>query len=332
MSRFVDDENATRLPGYRKQADDETALLAANVALESLEPERSVGPPRPTLFVFGLPRSGTTLCAQLLAACLDIAYVSNLAARFWLAPDFGMRLSRLVLGDRRDASFASDYGKTEPPWGVHEFAYFWHRWLAIERIDDLLRFGRPNRVDWLAAGTAVQRIVDAARTPVLFKTNFAAQFLADFAHWMPQPLFIHVERDPADVALSILAARRAYYGRDDAWWATHPPEYPTLAQRSVPEQIAGQVVGLRRAYAQALASVDERLCLRVAYAQLCTEPGGFLAAVQQRVQSLYDVSIPSLGAAPALEPRERARRQLDETQSAVLECLAAMQPVEERAR
>jgi hypothetical protein len=329
MSRFVDDENAARLPAYHKAPDDEAALLAANQALAGLEPSGPPGPERPTIFVVGLPRSGTTLCAQLLAACLDVGYISNLAARFWLAPAFGVRLSRLVLGDRRDHGFTSDYGKSNSPTGVHEFAYFWQRLLGIETLDDLLRFGRPNTVDWAAGATAVRRLVDAAAAPVLFKTNYAAQFLADFAAWMPQPLFVHVERDPADVALSILAARRAYYGRDDAWWGTHPPEYHDLAGLPVAEQVAGQVTGLRRAYALAAGDVDPRLCVTIDYAAMCADPGGFLDTVRRRVLDLHGVSIDQVASPPALRCRAQPRNGLDPMQLDVLRAVHAVLGAEE---
>jgi sulfotransferase family protein len=331
VSRFVDEENAIRLDAYRKAEADEETLRAANLALQRLEPAGPLGPPLPTLYVFGLPRSGTTLCAQLLTGFLDLAYISNLAARFWLAPSFGLRLARLVAGERRDTSLESDYGKTAGPWGVHEFAYFWHRWLGIETTDDLLRFGRPNPVDWQAAGIAVQRVVDAAGAPVLFKTNFAGQFLTDFAESMPQPLFISVERDAADVALSILAARRRYYGREDAWWATHPPEYPSLQGRPVAEQIAGQVVGLRRAYDRAVDSVDPRLVLRLEYRHVCADPAGALATVQERLHSLYDVAVAGREAPPHLAVRTHDGARLDQVQVELLERLDTALRAAERA-
>jgi hypothetical protein len=60
------------------------------------------------VFVLGVPRSGTTLTSQLLAYCLDAGYVNNAAARFWLAPVHGIRLARLIAGDRGERSFRSD--------------------------------------------------------------------------------------------------------------------------------------------------------------------------------------------------------------------------------
>jgi hypothetical protein len=227
------------------------------------------------------------------------------------------------MGERRSTTLESDYGKTSSPWEVHEFAYFWHRWLGIETTEDLLRFGRPNRVDWRGAGMAVQRVVDAAGAPVLFKTNFAGQFLADFAQWMPQPLFICVERDPADVALSILAARRRYYGRDDAWWATHSPDYLLLRTRSAPEQIAGQVMGLRRAYARAMDSVAPGLVLRLDYARLCADPVSNLVAVQERLRLLYGVDVARREGPTKLAARTHQAGHLDRVQSDLLDRLGA---------
>src|SRR5205085_4688044 len=117
--------------------------------------------------------------------------------------------------------------------------------------------------------TAVGRIRAAFAKPLVFKTNFAAQFLPAFARAFAMPLFINVCRDPWPVALSILEARRRYYGDTSTWWSTHPPDYPALHARSGAEQIAGQVAGLRRAYAAQIARVPAELVVDLAYDELC---------------------------------------------------------------
>ena len=40
----------------------------------------------PIIFIVGVPRSGTTLLSQLLIEHLDIGYINNHIAKYWMAP------------------------------------------------------------------------------------------------------------------------------------------------------------------------------------------------------------------------------------------------------
>ena len=143
-NRFIEEENASRRAAYSTDARLLEILTLMNQTLAPVEHYAPSGVPRPNLFVFGLPRSGTTLLYQLIAYCLDLGYISNLAARFWLAPLTGVVLARAVLGNRRDGSFRSDYGKSLDPAGPHEFSYFWQKRLGIAGVEDMLCFGRSG--------------------------------------------------------------------------------------------------------------------------------------------------------------------------------------------
>ncbi len=306
MSGFVARENRERTASYRKDETLEAALLEINQTLAAREPDPPADlDPAPHIFVFGLPRSGTTLAHQVLAWGLDVGYVTNVMARFWLAPHAGAVVSQAVLGETRDGSFASDYGKSRESAGGHEFAYFWQRWLGIDDVDDLLDFsGDSAKADWTGAAASVARIRAVLDRPLLFKTNYAAQFLPAFARTFPMPIFVHVVRDPLAVGLSILEARRRYYGDVATWWATYPPEYARLVGRSPAEQVAGQVVGLRRAY-DAQAAKTPRLTVEIAYEELCADPRAAVQRVRERCREMH-------GATPSLLRELPARFELSQ--------------------
>ena len=167
MGDLRQNENAGRVGRLRKDSTLEDRVLTINRALAPLEQPGDPATSPPTVFVVGLPRSGTTLCQQLLAYCLDVGYINNLIARFWLAPTQGVAISRAVLGDARGTLYTSDYATTSEPAGVHEFSYFWHDLLGIRAEEDVLQFGRPNQVDWTRAA---QRVAALAST---FVTSIA---------------------------------------------------------------------------------------------------------------------------------------------------------------
>ena len=161
------DENLTRLEKFRKNEVDENFLEELNDYLAAREHQFNRPGPGggyPNLFIFGLPRSGTTLLAQLLISCLDIGYINNLIARFWKAPLQGIRLSRVLLKDRRAASFQSSYGVTSDLADTHEFGYFWTRWLG-----DGLHLKEWRDVHWQELKDQLKQISLTFDGPVLYK-------------------------------------------------------------------------------------------------------------------------------------------------------------------
>lgn len=323
MTGFVSEDNRARLGRYHKDEDLEEAVRELNRVLTGHEPEPPPELPRqPHIFVFGLPRSGTTLTHQVLTRGLDVGYVSNVMARFWLAPHAGAVISKAVLGEARDDSFRSDYGKTLVAAGGHEFAYFWHRWLGIEDVEDLVDFsGDSDRADWPGMAAALRRIQAVFDRPLVFKTNYAAQFLPAFARVLPMPLFVHVRREPLEVALSILEARHRYYGDPSVWWSTHPPGYEALAELSPAEQIAGQVTGLRRAYAAQIAKARPELTVEIEYADLCADPAAAVERIRARCRAAHGIAPELLHPLPAAFDRSERREPRTSEEIAVAEAL-----------
>ena len=289
LPRFVSDENNWRTESYHKDTQMEQRFVRMNIALSYLEEFSSADTDYPTVFIFGLPRSGTTLSHQLIAQCLDLGYVNNLIARFWLAPQYGIVLSEIVLGPQKNAQFNSNLGQTSDPFGPHEFGYFWNNWLKIRDINDMIAFNNPSpEIDWPGLGRTVRGMQGMFDSGIVFKTNYAPVHIREYAKSFSMPLFIYVERDPVDIALSILAARIAVYGRPDLWWSVYPPNYYELVELPFHQQIAGQVYSLRETYEKQVRLIPSELVIRLDYKDLCTRPADIISNVQTRVLDVHD--------------------------------------------
>jgi hypothetical protein len=295
---YFDIEGARRTTGYRHDERTERALAEMNELLANGASATANGEDHPTVLVFGLPRSGTTAVYQLLCYCLDVGYPDNVVARFWEAPRFGVALSRALLRGARDGSFRSEYGQSAALAGPHEFRYFWQRWLGLTTMEDHLDFDAHRHADWPGLRHALREMTSAFERPVVFKSLYFGQFLPDLATELPMPLFVHVERDPREVALSLLVARQRYYGSTDIWWSSFPPEFRALEHLPVPDQIAGQVVGLRRLHRDRLAALSPELVLEVPYGELCAHPDRLVHRIRQQLRSTYGTTVDLLNPPP----------------------------------
>ncbi|HYC02681.1 MAG TPA: sulfotransferase [Azospirillaceae bacterium] len=323
---YAQEEHGRRLSGYRVEDEVHASLTRMNELLAAGEQAEPSGIDRPNLFIFGLPRSGTTLLYQLLAHALDIGYVSNLAARFWLAPRAGLMLARSVLGNRRDGSFQSDYGKSLDPSGPHEFSYFWQHRLGIRDEADMLRFGDPGEmVDWRSLRSILGTMQDVFDRGLVHKTNYAANVAPGIARHLQMPLFIRIERHPLAVALSILKARHAYYGSSGTWWATHPPTFAEIKDLPFDRQIARQVVDLGEVYRRVTSALDPDMVLSVTYDELCRDPARLVAAVRERVRRVHGAEIGILNPPPARFREVPPPVPRTEEERAVAAALASLQ-------
>ncbi|MBD0329022.1 MAG: sulfotransferase [Thermoleophilia bacterium] len=322
-----DELYAKRQGPYAKEPSAEEFLEGLNEYLQPRELRlyRDYPVEHPFFFVVGLPRSGTTLISQLLAYCLDAGYVNNFVARFWRAPVHGIRLSRVIVGEPGEAEFESDYARTKRLTDIHEYGYFWRHWLEKHTFDDVVRADeREDEIDWPALKRTLANVQQEFGKPFVAKNMLGAYHMAKLRDVLEQVVWVYIERDPLDVAVSILDARRKYYSDPNAWWSYVPPEYPLLAGRDYREQIAGQIHYLARFYDRALGEVGSEAVVRVTYDQLCRDPAAVLDAVATRAESAYGRR-PSIRQRPPQTFPFRAHRDREADKETFRPLLASLQ-------
>jgi LPS sulfotransferase NodH len=323
-----DDLYGRRRRAYAKDASGEEFLRLLNEDLHARELAlyRDYEAVHPFLFVVGLPRSGTTLLSQLLSRSFGAGFIDNVAARFWLAPVHGIRLSRLIVGEHGGASFESDYARTKTLGDIHEFGYFWRYWLQKHTFEDIVQArAREDEIDWQGLRSTLVNIQHEFERPFVAKNMLGAYHMPMLRDLLGPVVFVYVERDPLDVSVSILEARRRYYEDLNTWWSYVPVEYPLLEGLGYWEQIAGQVHYLARFYERALAELGPESVVRVTYEQMCRDPRSVLDAVVARVVSSYGYELEIVTAPPESFPfREHEdRRSEKETFQRLHESLRA---------
>lgn len=273
-------EQGCRLPGVAKREDDEQFLQALNHRLASgdVAAMPTARTDLPIIYIVGAPRSGTTLMSQVLSRYLQVGYIDNLIARFWLAPEVGVRLSRILLGEnaRESISFRSRHGVTENIAGPHEFGYFWRHWLGLDQaLTHHLTQEELARIDRRGLRQALEsRLLGAFGMPLLFK-NVICGFQADFLTALhSNSIFIHIKRDLRDTVASTLKSRFERYGSYATWWSLKPSSFMRLPADPV-EQVVTQIADCRAEIDASIAR-SGACVLDVDYADFCRDPNQVL--------------------------------------------------------
>lgn len=178
------------------------------------------------IFIVGLPRSGSTLLVQLLVSHLYLGYATNLVARFWNRPAFGVALNRILSKDPGAVpENDSRYGRTLGYEGHHEFGWFWARWFDYgdsHRIEP----ERWNAIDTHALRAELSAMERAWGRPLIFKNPPALSMqIGFFEQFLDEPLYIYLRRSELEVATSLWRLRLESPGGAESWF---PPVLRTF--------------------------------------------------------------------------------------------------------
>jgi len=238
----------------------------------------------PPLFILGPPRSGTTLLYQLMIHRFELSYFTNIADLLNKIPVMATRWGRR-LSKPYESSFESNYGRVAGPLAPSEAGGIWNRWFPYEDRDGF------NYVDENYLSAAEQHLIRETvaciekimHAPFVNKNVKHSVRIHALNQIFPHALFVFVERDPQETAVSILHGRRMRSEDVNAWWSAMPKEIDQLRGKSALEQIAGQVFYLEQNAANDLAALSGNRSMSVKYADLCEKPRVVMDEIGQLV-------------------------------------------------
>ena len=94
-------------------------------------------------------------------------------------------------------------------------------------------------------------------------------------------LFIYIERDSTDVAISILRARESSGSAE--WWGSYPPaRIFNIKDLSIIDQVAHQVCYFKNLYQKYFSDTNNLQLFRINYKELCESPNQVLGEIKRR--------------------------------------------------
>lgn len=288
----LSDFNKYRKKGFVKDKTDENFLKQFNDYLVDFERDNyrdNLSIDHPLIFVFGLPRSGTTLMSQLVAYGLEVGYINNFIARFWKVPVTGIKLSK-VLFKQNDISYESNYATTKHLTDIHDFGYFWRTYLKKESLEDVAHYKeRENEIEWQLLYKIIANIQNEFGMGWAAKNLFGSYHIKKFTEIFRKVLFVYIERDTLDSAISILIARKKYYFDLSKWWSCAPPEIEQIKSLPYMQQIAGQVYYLKRFFDKQ--DAENKNVVKIQHKDVCQKPKYVLNFIQLSCKELFNYQL-----------------------------------------
>jgi hypothetical protein len=268
--RLVYGDNRLRVDTSRRLIPDVTRY-AINRALGMQErrlTRRHRVPGAPIIFIVGAPRSGTTLLYQLMAKHLDVVYITNAIARYWLAPLWAFQRH----GVESSIELRSHLGQSQGSAAPHEFGWFWQHHAPADGSHH--RVGSElDEFDWDSIRAELEAIAGWSQRPLVLKSLVTLDYhIPRFADELPGSTFVHIERDPRFTAQSLLESRRKRYGDDKTWWSIRPRDVDAWLDRDPVEQVAHQISDVSRHMKAGLATLPAKRWISLHYEELVADP------------------------------------------------------------
>jgi hypothetical protein len=268
-------------------------LTEINGLLGDLKRPAVSGLKHPIIFVVGCPRSGSTLLMQWIASLGVFAYPSNLVARFYENPYFGVRVQQalytfdskkqIIPEQTSGDAYRSSYGHTTGALAPSEFWYFWRRFFQFGDSQKIENFHTSNQkttefVEELA------RMEQAFSMPLAMKAMILNWNLPELYALFDKCLLIDVSRQPEENAESLYFSRQDFFNDTEKWYSFKPPAYEWLKELPALEQVAGQVFYTRQAIEQGLEKIPTHSVLRVSHEEFCGNPAETYRQIKTKLQ------------------------------------------------
>lgn len=275
--------------------------FSVNAYAQVIERFLLLGDPKPVgpqLFILGLPRSGTTLIYQYIVHRLKVAYFTNGVGTLPNAPCLATLVQNWIYGDY-SSDFISHYGKVRGPAAPREAGGFWGRFFDP---DNYVGYDELSKDDVTRLRKTIA-IVERSFGGVPFVNKNVKHLLRIEAlkKTFPDCHFLVVERDRVQVALSLLRGRYETQADPRQWLSARPPDFQTLATRTLVEQVSGQLDSLNARLEEDISKLDGRDVTRVKYGDFCKNPEELIARLRP---AILDVETRS----PALRQFETSRK------------------------
>ena len=276
-------EKDRRAGTFQRDPELEAALKALNERLRNAPAREEAHSGHPMVFILGCARSGSTLLLQWLAASERFCYPTNIMSRFYGDLYVGALAHKVlyehdrkgeIFPERSEAvtRFRSTLGRAQGPAEPHDLGYFWKSYFSFGSTQaDLTETPSPDALMRLRSDLEGVRSVFGR--PMVMKALQMNWQLPTLHTLFPDALFLVTKRDEYDNALSLLEARRSFFGDPTAWFSFKPAEYERISTLEPFQQTLAQVRCTDRAITNQLKALPNARVLQVDYKVLCEDPG-----------------------------------------------------------
>ena len=224
----------------------------------------------PPIFLLGAPRSGSTLLFQVITDAFDVAYLSNRHCNFFGSPALAERIFS-PLENKTPSDYDSYHGQTKGLSAPSECGAWWYRF--FRRNPAYVTLADVDEQSMRNFRRSLLALSESTNKPLVFKNLYASLRLEAIAKYVPEALFVVIQRNELDNAHSILESRMKAQNDYNQWWSIPPPNVEQLKLLDPAQQVVQQIRGVHNVINQAIKDgfIDSNRVFTMQYEKFCDD-------------------------------------------------------------
>lgn len=244
---------------------------------------------KPPIFIVGQSRSGTTLLYQLFVSHFESSYFSNLFCKFYRIPSVCALITRPIGGCNPKPGTKNKYGLTKG-WNNPNTGYpIWNRW--FRRSDGKMDVCCTSRRIFCDMKRTVAAISNIYNAPFVNKWTPNSVRMLELNDAFPKALFIHMRRKNANVAQSILLARRSNTGNPFDSFVTWPEGFESKNRRDWIKNICEHIKLVEKEIERCRNIIGKDRFVDIDYEELCEAPMNGLLGIQHAYKRVSGLTL-----------------------------------------
>jgi hypothetical protein len=256
-------------------------ILSILEKIEDALVRKREAPENPPIFVFGLPRTGSTLLYQIICRGLKVSYFSNLMDTFNSCPVLAGWITKPFNSGCPPENFNSRYGFS-PGWKApSQGKGIWRRWFfSGVHYDRYMEADALSEAEIKKVTKTIASIEAISNQPFVNKWQGHAVHLLPLSKAFPKALFIIISRNRLHSSQSTLRSRLDINGNKNVWISAKPKEYDLIKDKSYIEQACEQIYFLEKNIEEDSIKIGTHRFLNLEYEDLCQNPRSIIQTIR----------------------------------------------------
>tara|TARA_B100000029_G_C17548756_1_gene949373 strand:+ start:689 stop:1477 length:789 start_codon:yes stop_codon:yes gene_type:complete len=206
---------------------------------------------------------------QILTQAYELGFLSNNHCKYFGSPSIFEKIFKYKREKYISNNYKSEFGNIVESNSPSECGEFWYRFFP--RVSCENKVFQINEKKMIKFRRSIHFFSKSLNKPLIFKNLYNSLRIKEILTYIPEAVFIVINRDEIQNAYSILSARMIKNGNYSDWWSVPPPGIAYVKNIDPSIQVVEQIRKINKLINNDLSEYDKKIVHHIKYEDLCTD-------------------------------------------------------------
>ena len=206
---------------------------------------------------------------QILTQAYELGFLSNIHCKYFGSPSISEKIFRYSSKKYISKNYTSEYGEILESGSPSECGEYWYRFFP--RLSFENKVFKINEKKMIRFRRSIHFFTKSLNKPLIFKNLYNSLRIKEILTYIPEAVFIVINREEIQNAYSILSARLKNNGNYSDWWSVPPPGIDDILNSDPAIQVVEQIRKINKLINNDLSEYNNKLVHYIKYEDLCSD-------------------------------------------------------------